>query len=286
MPTQFIADVSSNHHADRERCLTFVETAARMGCDAVKFQLFRLERLFAPEVLACSCPIRERRELELPVSFLPEIARACRAQGISFICTPFDLQAVDELAPYVDCYKIASYELTWPDLLRACGMSGKPVILSTGMATLAECLEAVATIREAGCEELSLLHCVSAYPTRPEEANLAAMDTLRRACACPVGWSDHSVSPAVVYQAIFGHRANLLEFHLDLDGLGAEFASGHCWLQTQMAEVIRTVRIGELAEGDGQKRVTSREEKERLWRADPEDGLRPFKAVRDGFWGR
>jgi N-acetylneuraminate synthase len=285
MNTFFIAEVAGNHRADLSRCLAFVETAARIGCDAVKFQLFRIDSLFAPEILERSAMHRKRKDWELPVSFLPAIAESCRAHGIAFCCTPFDLRAVEELAPHVDIYKIASYELIWPDLLSACGASGKPVILSTGMADLEECKRAAAVLRQAGCADLTLLHCVSDYPSRPEDANLSAMNTIRESCACKAGWSDHSVNPGVVYQAVFGFKASVVEFHLDLDGTGVEFASGHCWLPEPMAELIRHVRAGARAEGDGVKRAAESERTERLWRTDPRDGLRPFREVRAAFKG-
>lgn len=285
MPVTFMAEVSSNHARNLERCLDFVNTAADIGCGAVKFQLFRIERLFAPEILARSEKHRQRAAWELPIDFLPPIAELCRARGIAFCCTPFCLEAVETLRPYVDMYKIASYELTWPALLEACAATGKPVILSTGMADREECLAALAALRRAGCGETTLLHCVSNYPTRPEEANLACIRTLRELCGCAVGWSDHSVRPGVIHQAVFGFGASMVEFHLDLDGLGAEFAAGHCWLPAAMAALIRDVREGEAAEGDGCKRHADSEAAERLWRADPEDGLRPFKAIRAAFKG-
>jgi N-acetylneuraminate synthase len=285
MKTIFIAEVSSNHNADLPRCLDFVRTAASIGCDAVKFQLFRLENLFAPEILERSVAHRNRKTWELPVSFLPTIAETCRKCGIAFCCTPFDMQAVDELDPWVDIYKISSYELTWPALLHACGASGKPVILSTGMASLEECMQAVVTLRKSGCNDLTLLHCVSHYPAKPEEANLAAMDTIRDVCSCKVGWSDHTGNSGVICQAVFGFSAAVVEFHLDLEGNGVEFASGHCWLPEQMADVIRDVRAGEQALGDGVKRPTPHEEDERWWRADPVDGLRPFRHIRAKFRG-
>lgn len=285
MATYFLAEVSSNHGAELDRCLRFVDTAAQIGCDGVKFQLFSLDKLFAPEILARSAKHRERRAWELPVGFLPSIAERCALRGIEFCCTPFDLDAVAALRPYVARYKIASYELTWPPLLQACASTGKPVILSTGMATLEECRAACITLRQAGCASSTLLHCVSHYPTLPEEAHLAAMDTLRSACGCAVGWSDHSVRPGVIHQAVFGHHAAVIEFHLDLDGTGAEFAAGHCWLPEAMRTVIADVKDGEAAQGDAAKHWVASESKERLWRADPEDGLRPFRALRASFKG-
>lgn len=280
MPKQFIAEVSSNHHRDLDRCFEFIDTAARIGCDAVKFQLFRIDQLFAPEILAKSETHRKRKDWELPTAFLPELAERSHDQGIQFSCTPFYLDAVAELEPHVDFYKIASYELLWDDLIRACARTRKPLILSTGMATLPEIQHAVDTARDAGCAELTLLHCISGYPTPPYECNLAAIQTLRTACGCAVGWSDHSVSPAVLYRAIHAWGASAIEFHLDLEGEGEEFATGHCWLPAQMQAVIDTIKIGLTADCNGDKQPAPSELADRDWRADPQDGLRPFKHVR------
>jgi sialic acid synthase SpsE len=274
--SRFVAEVSSNHHRDLRRCLEFIKTAADIGCDAVKFQLFRVRELFAPEALRHNPGLLAREEWELPVEYLPELARACHEAGISFSCTPFYLDAVAELLPFVDFYKIASYELMWDDLLKSCAATGKPVVLSTGMATLPEVDHACATLRHTGCRDLTLLHCVSSYPTKPEDCNLAAIATLRDAIGCLVGWSDHSVDPGVIFRAVHRWGATMVEFHLDLEGQGAEFSAGHCWLPDAMRSVIATVRTGMRAEGDGRIGPASSELKEREWRADPEDGLRPL----------
>jgi len=281
----FIAEVSSNHYRDLQRCFQFIDTAADIGCSAVKFQLFKIDSLFAPEVLAKSTKLRSRRDWELPVSFLPELATRCKEQKIDFSCTPFYLQAVEELAPYVDFFKIASYELLWNDLLQACAQTGKPVVLSTGMATLDEIDAAVETLRVAGCRELTLLHCVSGYPAPPEQCNLAAIRTLRERFGCPVGWSDHSVSPQVVARAIHRWQSSMVEFHLDLDGQGEEFATGHCWLPEPMAGLICETNTAFSADGTGEKVPAPAERDDRQWRADPTDGLRPFLSVRSSWNG-
>lgn len=283
MVPRFIAEVSSNHHRDLARCFDFIDTAARIGCDAVKFQLFKIDQLFAPEILAKSATHRKRKDWELPLEFLPELARRSHDRAIQFSCTPFYLDAVAELEPFVDFYKIASYELLWDDLISACAQTGKPLVLSTGMATLPEIQHAVATARDAGCRDLTLLHCISGYPTPPQECNLAAIDTLRTACGCPVGWSDHSVSPAVVHRAVQHWGAVAVEFHLDLDGQGEEFAAGHCWLPAQMQSVIETLQIGQTADGNGDKQPAPSELPDRDWRADPMDGLRPLKSIRSNW---
>jgi N-acetylneuraminate synthase len=277
----FIAEVSSNHHGNLDRCLQFVDTAASAGCGAVKFQLFRIDELFAPEILEKSPLHQARREWELPPDFLPPLARRCREKSIEFSCTPFYIDAVEQLLPHVDFFKIASYELLWTDLLSACGRTGKPVVLSTGMATMDEIEGAAATLRNAGCKDLTLLHCVSGYPAPAEECNLAAIRTLGDAFHCKTGWSDHSVSPAVIHRAVHRWDAEVIEFHLDLDGEGEEFAAGHCWLPGQIASVIKDIRTAFAADGNGQKLPTPAELPDRDWRADPVDGLRPLKLIRE-----
>jgi len=277
---KFIAEVSSNHDRNLERSFRFIDVAAAAGCSAVKFQLFRIEQLFAPEILKKSPMHSKRKDWELPLEFLPDLAARCRKAGVEFSCTPFYLDAVTALEPHVDFYKIASYELLWDDLLVACARTGKPVILSTGMATLDEIRHAVETLRGNGCPEPTLLHCTSAYPTPYAEANLAAIETLRQATGCQVGWSDHTVEPAVIQRAIHRWGARVIEFHLDLDGNGEEYATGHCWLPDQIGAVITDIGKSLVADGSGVKEPVPAELPDRLWRADPSDGLRPLKEIR------
>ena len=276
----FIAEVSSNHSRNMDRALEFIDSASRVGCDAVKFQLFKIDKLFAPDILEKSKQHRDRKQWELPLEFLPVLSDRCKEKGIQFSCTPFYLDAVNELESYVDFYKIASYELLWDDLLIECAKTGKPVILSTGMALMEEIQHAVEVLRNNGCASPTLLHCTSAYPTPYAEANLAAIETVCQATGCEVGWSDHTVEQAVIHRAIHHWGANVIEFHLDLDGNGEEFASGHCWLPEQIGTVIKDVNKGFIADGNGVKEPVPSELPDRLWRADPSDGLRPLKELR------
>jgi sialic acid synthase SpsE len=276
----FIAEASSNHGRELSRALAFVDAAAAAGCDAVKFQLFRIDRMFAPEILAKSEKHRARKAWELPIEHLKPIAERCSEKKILFSCTPFYLEAVDQLRPYVAFYKIASYELMVRPLLEACAASGKPTVLSTGMATMEEILESVSVLKNAGASDITLLHCVSAYPTPVEDANLAAIAALRTASGCKVGWSDHTRRPAVIERAVHHWQAAAIEFHLDLDGKGAEYASGHCWLPDEIAPVIARVRESLVADGTGFKEPQPSERDDRDWRADPSDGMRPLKSVR------
>ncbi|HVV27059.1 MAG TPA: N-acetylneuraminate synthase family protein [Rhizomicrobium sp.] len=281
----FIAEASSNHGRDLDRARAFVDAAADAGCDAVKFQLFRIDRMFAPEILSKSPKHRARADWELPLSHLGPLAEHCSARGIRFSCTPFYLEAVAELAPFVDFYKVASYELLVGDLLKACAATGKPVVLSTGMATMDEIAAAATTLKQAGAADITLLHCVSAYPTPAAEANLSAIAAIRAATGLKVGWSDHTRRPAVIERAVHRWGASAVEFHLDLDGQGAEYAAGHCWLPHEIAPVIARVRESLVADGAGFKGPQPSELSDREWRADPSDGMRPLKHVRLSYKG-
>jgi len=278
----FIAEVSSNHAQDIGRAKEFIHAAAQAGCGAVKFQLFKIDQLFAPEILAKSKQHRDRRAWELPLEFLPELRQECDRAHMQFSCTPFYLAAVGELEPYVDFYKIASYEMIWDDLITACARTGKPLIMSTGMATMDEVTHAVNVFRAAGGDDLTLLHCVSGYPSPADQSNLAAIDAIRNATGCPVGWSDHSRTPGVIARAVQHWHAPVIEFHIDLDEQGAEYQTGHCWLPDEIAPVIAGAIDGDpLADGTGVKAPADAELPDRDWRADPSDGLRPLKHVRE-----
>lgn len=283
MSVKFVAEVSSNHNRDLERSKEFIRVASEIGCHAVKFQLFRIDRLFSPEVLTRDAKARKRKQWELPVEYIPVLSGFAHELNLEFSCTPFYIEAVDQLEPYVDFYKIASYELLWLDLLASTAGKMKPVVLSTGMADMEEIGRAVEVIRNKGNEQLMVLHCISGYPTPPEEANLKAIRTLRDAFHCPVGWSDHSVNPGVINRAVNKWGAEMVEFHLDLDGKGEEFKTGHCWLPGNIKDVIASVETGFKSDGSGEKKPAPSELGDRDWRADPEDGLRPMKKTRNSL---
>ena len=276
----FIAEVSSNHSRDLERCIEFIDCASEIGCDAVKFQLFKIEELFSKEVLLKSKTHRDRKAWELPNEYIPILADHCKRKKIEFACTPFSLEAVDFLEEYVNFFKIASYELIWDDLVKKCSKTSKPLILSTGMANIKEINHAKEVANKNNCKDLTFLHCNSAYPTPIRDANLSAIATIRNETGCSVGWSDHTVNPGVIYRAIHKWDAAVIEFHLDLDKKGEEFETGHCWLPDQIQKVIRNVKQGINSDGSGKKQPSLSEINDRKWRADPSDGLRPLKKVR------
>lgn len=286
--TKFVAEVSSNHAQNLNRCLDFINTSAEIGCHAVKFQLFKIDELFSPEILAQSEAHRKRKQWELSIDFLPELSAHAHNHGMEFSCTPFYLRAVEQLYPYVDFYKVASYELLWNELLIECAQTGKPVVVATGMATMEEVKGAVEILRSNNCSDITVLHCVSSYPAPQNDCNLKAIQSISHELGVKTGWSDHSVSSDVVNRAVNAFDATMIEFHLDIDGQGAEYKSGHCWLPQEIKSVIDKIEVNTtgqwmIADGDGVKRPVASELPDVLWRADPSDGLRPFLEKRKTY---
>lgn len=289
--TNFIAEICSNHNGDLNRALALIDKAAEIGCAGVKFQLFRIDSLFAPEALdhpKYREMLHARRKWELPLHWLPMLKARCIERGIQFGVTPFYVEAVEELLPFVDFYKVASYSLLHDELLRTIARAKKPVILSTGMATFDEINWAVLMLGEV--EDLTVLHCVSSYPASIAQVNPGKLLRLQGWVkdAVKFGWSDHTTDPAVIYYMTTWVEGGVIEFHLDLEGRGVEYQYNHCWLPEQIQPVIEMVKrieavgvAGVLCEEVVKEEVSPSEQQERLWRADPSDGLRPLMAERE-----
>ena len=274
----FVAEVSSNHNGDLARARKFIEVAKEIGATSIKFQLFDIQRLFAPEALRAKPELLARINWQLPAGFIPELSAYCKQLDIKFGCTPFDLDAVDVLAPHVDFFKIASYQVPWLTFL--CKINGlhRPTAISLGMADAQEIEEAVSILD--ACK-LTLLHCVSSYPAKTSECNLNRIAQLQRTYPhCQVGWSDHSVSDTILYNAVLRQRAQMIEFHLDLDGQGFEYPIGHCWLPEQIQPVISNITHALAHDGSIWAKLGPAETLERQWRSDPSDGLRPMLETR------
>src|SRR2546423_2098131 len=181
-PVLVIAEAGVNHNGDLDLALELVDAAARTGADAVKFQAFKAERVAsaaAPKAAyqlrttdAAESQLAMLRRLELPSEANAVLRGHCEARGLLFLSSPFDLVSADELeAAGVPAFKIGSGELTNHPFLAAVARKGRPVLLSTGMATLDEVRAAAAVVREAGAP-LVVLHCVSSYPAPAEQANV------------------------------------------------------------------------------------------------------------------
>ena len=279
--TKFIAEVCSNHNGDLKRALKFVDFAKKQGFYAVKFQLFKIDQLFSKDAKKLFKSALKKTKRELPRDFIPKISNYCRIKKIKFSCTPFDLSAVEYLKKYVDFYKIASYEMAWPDLLKSCAKTRKPVILSTGMSNLSEVKKSFKILKKNKCKKISLLHCVSSYPASTMSCNLNSIKFLKNRFNCEVGWSDHTVNELLVYSAVNRQNADYVELHVDIDGKGWENIGGqHCWSPNKIKNLMEYLNNEKKIDGGYFKKISKAEYQERKFRADPFDGLRPLKSFR------
>jgi N,N'-diacetyllegionaminate synthase len=220
-PLFVIAEVGLNHGGSVEKALALVDAAATAGASAVK-----LQTLFAHDLVAASCPAPAHVEsaslrdffgtFELDETAHERIVCRARHHGLAVMATPFSLHAVDLLERVgIDAYKIASGDLTWDGLVQRAASTGKPVVMSTGMGTLAEARHAVTVASESGASRVAVLHCVSAYPTPLGSENLRALGTLASALRVPIGLSDHGSDTFAAPLAV-ALGASLYERHLVL----------------------------------------------------------------------
>ena len=227
-PPYIIAELSANHNGQLDRALKSIEAAALAGADAVKIQSY------TPDTITIDCDAPEFRITEglwkghtlyelyqkayTPFEWHPALFAKAREADITLFSSPFDFTAVDLLESLdTPAYKIASFELVDIPLIQRVASTGKPVILSTGMATLADIELAVDTCRDAGASQIALLHCVSSYPARAEDVNLKTMLDIRDRFDVTIGLSDHSLGNTVATAAV-ALGACIIEKHFMLDG--------------------------------------------------------------------
>jgi N-acetylneuraminate synthase/N,N'-diacetyllegionaminate synthase len=259
-----VAEAGVNHNGDPALARRLVDAAAECGADAVKFQTFTVDALLTREAPKAGYQIEttgaeeSQREmlarLELGADRLAELRDRAAKHGLIFFSAPFDEASADALeALDVALYKVPSGEITNLPLLRHVAAKGRPVILSTGMATLEEVEQAVAAIRAAGDPPLALLHCLSAYPAPVEEVNLRAMDSLASRFGCPVGFSDHTLGIDVAVAAA-ARGAAIIEKHLTLDKTLPGPDHRASLDVAEFSAMVRAIRSVESALGDGIKR--------------------------------
>lgn len=221
-----IAEAGVNHNGDTALARELVHAAAESGADMVKFQAFRASEIasrqsptatYQKNTTGLKDQLSMLRKLEFSIDDFADIAAQCRKSGIGFLCTPFDTAMTASLIGLgMPCIKIASGELTnTPALVHFAGF-GKPVLLSTGMATMDEVVDAVHTLRSGGATDITLLHCTSLYPAPPSSINLRAMVAMRDHFGLPVGYSDHSEGDEVTIAAV-ALGATVIEKHFTLD---------------------------------------------------------------------
>ena len=223
-----IAEMSGNHNQSLGRALKIVEAAAETGANALKLQTYTADTLTL-DVSEGEFFIEDKdslwkgkslyelyQEAYTPWEWHEPIMERSRELGMLCFSTPFDDTAVDFLEELnVPAYKIASFENTHLPLIKKVAATGKPMIISTGMATISELDETVRTIREAGCEQFVLLKCTSTYPATPENSNVLTIPHMRELFSCEVGLSDHTMGVGAAVAAV-AHGATVIEKHFTL----------------------------------------------------------------------
>jgi N-acetylneuraminate synthase len=225
-PPYVIAEISANHNGDLQKALKIIDMAADRGADAIKLQTY------TPDTMTIDC---QKDDFQIhgglwdghtlyslyewaqtPFEWQEAMFERARARGITVFSTPFDETAVNLLEQLqAPAYKIASFEAVDLPLIARVARTGKPMIISTGMADLREIEEAVECARDNGCKELALLHCVSGYPTPPEQSNLLTIKEIEKNFNCVVGLSDHTLGNTSAIAAI-ALGASLIEKHVTI----------------------------------------------------------------------
>lgn len=275
-PTYFIAEMSANHGQSFEQAVEIIKAAKDAGADAVKLQTY------TPDTITLDCKteyfqikgnIWEGRglyelygEAYTPWDWQPKLKEIGNELGLDVFSSPFDTTAVDFLERMdVPAYKIASFELVDIPLIRHAARTGKPMIMSIGMGTLAEIDEAVRAARGAGATDIALLCCTSAYPAPPEEMDLRTIPHLSQAFGVPVGLSDHSMELAIPVTAV-ALGACIIEKHLtlsrDIPSADSQFSLN----PSEFADMVHAVRTAEKALGRVSYELTEREAASRTYR--------------------
>jgi len=269
-PVYIIAEAGVNHNGDLRKAKQLVDVAKEAGVDAVKFQTFKAEDLVTRQAEMAEYQKQQQKQdasqyemikrLELSFEDFVKLKDYCDKKNIQFMSTPHSPSAADFLEPIIPAFKIASGDVTNLPFLELVASYGKPIIMSTGMATLKEVEEAVNTIRGKGNNQIVLLHCVTNYPTALETINLRAMLTLRKAFGVPVGFSDHTIGFAGAIAAV-SLGACVIEKHFTLDKNLPGPDHQTSLEPKELTELVQILRSVEDALGDGVKKPTESEMK-------------------------
>ena len=251
-----IAEVGNNHEGDESVAERLVREAAAAGADAVKFQTFRTEHYVSA---SDADRFARLKSFELGFDAFERLATLARSLGLAFISTPFDLESATFLGEVADAVKIASGDNAFFPLIDAVAATGKPMLVSTGGSDLARTSAAVDTVRQRwdGADHgLAVLHCVSSYPTPPDEANVAAVATIADAFpGVTPGYSDHTtgVDAAVLAVAV---GARVIEKHFTLDHAFSDFRDHLLSAEpAELSELVERIRSTETLLGSGEKEI-------------------------------
>jgi pseudaminic acid synthase len=259
-PVYIVAELSANHNQEFDQAVKLIQAAKEAGVDAVKVQTYTADTLTLQSdkeffKIKEGTPWSGRtlydlyREANMPWEWQPKLKVIANELGLDFFSTVFDVSSVDFLEDMnVPVHKVASFELVDIPLIERIAQTKKPLIISTGMATFEEIVEAVSAAKKAGAEEIALLKCTSAYPASPKDMNLRAIPYLAKAFRVPVGLSDHTLNSAVSVAAV-ALGACIIEKHLTLSRGIPGPDSGFSLEPTEFKELVEDIRLVESSLG-------------------------------------
>jgi sialic acid synthase SpsE len=272
-PCYVIAEAGANHNRSFETAIALVDAAAEAKADAIKFQTYSGSSLYSTKAprfeylgdLSAEAPHELLERISLPREWQQPLAAHAARRGIHFLSSPFDRQAVDELdALDVPAFKIASFELVDLGFIEYVGAKKRPVILSTGMASLGEIEDAIRACQRGGSDQVALLQCASLYPSPPHIMNLRTIASMAAAFGVPVGLSDHTIGTHISSASI-AVGATIIEKHFTLDRTMTGPDHPFAIEPDELTQLVRHVRDVEAAMGSGVKQGPSDEEAQEMY---------------------
>lgn len=286
-----IAEAGSNwkcgtFEEDLQRAKSLIEIAAKSGADAVKFQTYRSETVYA-ENAGQSDYLSEKgmnqeindifKNLSMPYEMIPQLADHSKQHGILFMSTPFSVEDAIEVNPYVSIHKLASYEINHVRLLEFLAKTKKPIMISTGASTFEEIDFAINLLKKNGNEHIKILQCTSKYPCSIKALNLSVIPKINSRYDLPVGLSDHSIDPILAPIMAVAFGATIIEKHFTMDrnlpGPDHPFAL----IPNELEMMVKAIRNAELAKGSGNKQVLNEELELKQFATRSLQALKPIK---------
>ena len=271
--TFIIAEAGSNwkcgsYEEDLARSKKLIKVASQAGADAIKFQTFRSDTVYASNA-GSSKYLSEHgindnineifNHLEMPYKLIPELYNYCKKENIEFMSTPFSVDDAKQIDPYVQIHKVASYEINHVRLLEFLASTKKPILISTGASTYTEIDFAVNLVKNNGNNLISLMQCTSKYPCPLKAMNLSVISQMKLKYSIPIGLSDHSIDPIIAPLMAIGFGASVIEKHFTLDrdlpGPDHSFSI----IPSELELLVKSIRKADLTKGKGIKEVLEEE---------------------------
>lgn len=257
-----------NFEEDLRQAKTLIKIAAKANADAIKFQTYRPETLYVHNAGKSKYLSDQGIDqnvndifalLSMPYEMIPELAKYCKKENIIFMSTAFSVHDAEQIDPYVDIHKVASYEINHVRLLEFLSQTKKPLLISTGASTYTEIDFAINLVKSKGNNKIGLLQCTSKYPCPIESLNLSVIPEMKSRYNLPVGLSDHSVDPIIGPLVAIGLGASIIEKHFTIDRKLAGPDHKFALIADELELMIRTIRKADLARGNGRKEILKEE---------------------------